>query len=117
MGARAVKADDINPSIEAEIRRRIIERVAAALDTNIAAFIRRVDGGTMPSDVATLQRFGHRVQMKDAEGTQWAEFFIWRKHDVLAWRYGRPGEEAAVIFCHLYPDDWPEPLAKFIADL
>lgn len=112
-----MKADDINPSIEAEIRRRLIARVTQSIEQNLGAFIRKIEGGVIP-DFDTVSEHGKRVVVESKLGPgDWAEFFVWRKHNVLAWRYGRPGEEAAVIFCHLYPDDYPEALANFIAEL
>lgn len=101
-----------------DMQAMIAKRIASMVDANIGAFIRKLEGGVLP-DFETVSQFGHRCVLHNVQdpAKDWAEFFVWRKNNVIAWRYGVPGQPYPVVFCHLFPDDWPEPLAQFIASI
>ena len=114
----------MNPDPMQSIQAELARRIAASVDHNISLFITKIEGGLPPADV--IAQHGHMVVMQDAKGTEWSRFFIRKKHDVLAMRFGAPEDlpgvsemeaRCALFFCHLFPDDWPEALANHIAEL
>jgi len=116
-----MKADDFRfynvkpdlPDLQAEMAERAA-RIDRIVDTTMLKFIAKIDG--RPADPAD-GKFGARVELMHSDWKDgFTNFFVWRKHNVLAWKIS-PASKALVTFKHIYPDDYPEPLAAFIADL
>jgi hypothetical protein len=99
-------------SDQPDIIHELAKRIAVVVDENLSAFIRKIDGRFPARE--EIAEHGRFVQIDQQSNVR---FFVWRKHNVLSIRYGTTDEPAAVVFCHLYPDDWPEPLANFISEL
>ena len=97
---------------EYNLREELAKRVAASIDQACRAFVIKFEG-ELPAESEIINH-AHFIQI---DGDPAAKFFIWKKHNVLAIRLGSMDQPAAVVFCHLFPDDWPEPVANFIAGL
>lgn len=107
------KPDPELQKMQADIN-AINARITQIEDLTIVKFITKIDG--RPPDPAD-SHLGQRVSLTHSDWADgFTDFFIWRKHHVLAWKVSPTGK-SLVVFKHLYPDDYPEPVAKFIAEL
>ena len=99
----------------------VANRIAVAVQLNIQRFVEKIErkaGRAIPQDVESLKEFGQVIQLEPGlrDKYLYQHYFIWRKHNVLAWRHDLANGKL-IEFEHLFPDDWPEPIANYIRRL
>lgn len=98
----------------------VAHRINVALHVNIQAFVTKIEtrsGRGIPS-MTEMEKLGKVIHLESriANDYEYQHYFIWRKHNVLAWRHDFAGGKL-IEFVHMLPDDWPVPVSSFIARL